>query len=62
MLETLVEHNHSFQSLIFNLATIYELCSERSSYALKMALTESVARQTSSGEVNIERPNIEFKI
>ncbi|KAI5299738.1 Small subunit processome complex component [Ascosphaera pollenicola] len=61
-LEALVENNHSFQSLIFNLATIYELCSERSSLALKMTLTETVARQPSSGEVNVERPNAEFKI
>ncbi|KAI5296763.1 hypothetical protein KEM55_005632 [Ascosphaera atra] len=62
LLESLVDRGHSFQSLIYNLATIYELCSERSQFAMKTALTERVAQQTSSHETNWERPNIEFKI
>ncbi|EEH44259.1 uncharacterized protein PADG_00548 [Paracoccidioides brasiliensis Pb18] len=61
LLESLVNNNHSFQSLTFNLATIYELCSERSRY-LKSDLTERVASQPLSRIRNWERSNADFKL
>lgn len=61
LLESLVSANHSFQSLTFNLSTIYELCSEKSRN-LKMHLADEVARQTHSGETNLDRSNADFKL
>ncbi|KAK2783466.1 hypothetical protein FQN51_004335 [Onygenales sp. PD_10] len=61
LLESLINNNHSFQSLTFNLATIYELCSEKSRL-FKSELTERVARQPASRYSNWERPNADFKI
>ncbi|PGH17790.1 hypothetical protein AJ79_00931 [Helicocarpus griseus UAMH5409] len=61
LLESLVNNNYSFQSLTFNLATIYELCSERSRF-LKSNLTERIANQPPSKYKNWERPNADFKI
>ncbi|KKZ62623.1 hypothetical protein EMCG_03033 [[Emmonsia] crescens] len=61
LLESLVNNNHSFQSLTFNLATIYELCSERSRF-LKSNLTERIASQPPSRYRNWEKPNADFKI
>ncbi|OAX83296.1 hypothetical protein ACJ72_02349 [Emergomyces africanus] len=61
LLESLVNNNHSFQSLTFNLVTIYELCSERSRL-LKSNLTERIARQPPSRYRNWEKPNADFKV
>ncbi|OJD19447.1 hypothetical protein AJ78_00621 [Emergomyces pasteurianus Ep9510] len=61
LLESLVNNNHSFQSLTFNLATIYELCSERSRL-LKSNLTERIASQPPSRYRNWEKPNADFKM
>lgn len=61
LLESLVSENHSFASLTFNLATIYELCSDKST-SLKRQLAEAVAKQPVSGEVNLDRPNSDFKL
>lgn len=61
LLESLVSANHSFPSLTFNLSTIYELCSEKSRN-LKMHLADEVAKQTHSGETNLDRSNADFKL
>ncbi|EEP82507.1 conserved hypothetical protein [Uncinocarpus reesii 1704] len=61
ILESLIGNNKSFQSLTFNLATIYELCSENSGN-LKVGLTEQISKQPPSRDINWERPNANFKI
>ncbi|KAL1965340.1 hypothetical protein VTN77DRAFT_5777 [Rasamsonia byssochlamydoides] len=61
LLESLISANHSFQSLTFNLSTIYELCSDKSRN-LKMRLADEVAKQTHSGETNLDRSNADFKL
>ncbi|KMQ44239.1 Tetratricopeptide-like helical domain [Trichophyton rubrum] len=61
ILESLVDDHNSFQSLTFNLATVYELCSEDSG-ALKAALAERVAEHPQSEHRNWEIPNGAFKI
>ncbi|EFQ98171.1 hypothetical protein MGYG_01207 [Nannizzia gypsea CBS 118893] len=61
ILESLVDDRNSFQSLTFNLATVYELCSENSG-ALKASLTERVAGHPQSEHRNWEIPNGAFKI
>ncbi|KAF3491535.1 uncharacterized protein GIQ15_01052 [Arthroderma uncinatum] len=61
ILESLIDNHSSFQSLTFNLATVYELCSENSG-ALKLALAERVSRHPQSEHLNWERPNGAFKI
>ncbi|PGH23370.1 hypothetical protein AJ80_02623 [Polytolypa hystricis UAMH7299] len=61
LLESLIESNHSFQSLTFNLATVYELSSDKSR-ALKLRLTERIAKHPPSADKNWERPNVDFKI
>lgn len=61
MMETLIEEGNSFQSLTFNLATIYELCSENSD-ALKLDLTQRVSKLPPSRNSNWERPNVDFKM
>ncbi|KAN0083333.1 hypothetical protein V8E54_002421 [Elaphomyces granulatus] len=61
LLESLVSANYSFQSLTFNLSTIYELCSDKSK-ALKTRLAEEVSKQSHFGETNLDRPNADFKL
>ncbi|EEQ27869.1 hypothetical protein McanMca71_000361 [Microsporum canis] len=61
ILESLINNHSSFQSLTFNLATVYELCSENSG-ALKVALAERVSRHPQSEHHNWELPNSHFKI
>ncbi|PLN79840.1 hypothetical protein BDW42DRAFT_119094 [Aspergillus taichungensis] len=61
ILESLVQENHSFGGLVFNLATVYELCSDKSS-KLKTGLVETVARQPITGQTNLDRPNSDFKM
>lgn len=46
---------------MFNLATVYELCSDKSS-KLKTSLVETVARQPITGQTNLDRPNSDFKM
>ncbi|KAL5050066.1 hypothetical protein BDW71DRAFT_142355 [Aspergillus fruticulosus] len=60
-LETLVQAQHSFSSLVFNLATIYELCSDKA-MQLKHGLVEKVAKQPVTGHANLDRPNADFKL
>jgi len=47
--------------LTFNLSTIYELCSEKPKN-LKMQLAEEIAKQSHSGEINLDRSNADFKL
>ncbi|KDB22634.1 hypothetical protein H109_05433, partial [Trichophyton interdigitale MR816] len=61
ILESLVDDHNSFQSLTFNLATVYELCSENSG-VLKATLAERVAEHPQSEHRNWEIPNGAFKI
>lgn len=61
ILESLIENEYSFQGLTFNLATIYELCSENSN-ALKFGLTEQISKHPHSPSRNWERPSVDFKI
>lgn len=61
MLEALVDDHNSFQSLTFNLSTIYELCSENSR-RLKLGLAERISNHPQSEHHNWEIPNADFKI
>lgn len=61
LLESQVSTNHSFGSLIFNLSTIYELCSD-SAGQLKGQLAATVSNQPVLGQTNLDRPNADFKL
>ncbi|KAJ5094027.1 hypothetical protein N7456_009888 [Penicillium angulare] len=61
LLESQISSHHLFGSLIFNLSTVYELCSDNAS-EMKGQLAATVASQPSSGHTNIERPNTDFKL
>lgn len=60
-LESLASANHSFSSLLFNLSTVYELCSDQSG-RLKSQVVETVAKQPITGHTNLNRPNADFKL
>ncbi|CAG8269820.1 unnamed protein product [Penicillium salamii] len=61
LLEAQVSTNHSFGSLVFNLSTIYELCSDNAGY-LKGQLAETIAKQPVTGQTNLDRPNSDLKL
>ncbi|RAK76281.1 uncharacterized protein BO72DRAFT_380298 [Aspergillus fijiensis CBS 313.89] len=61
VLESLIQKEHSFPSLVYNLSTIYELCSEKAG-KLKTDLVEIVAKQPVTGVLNLDRPSADFKI
>ncbi|KAJ5648254.1 hypothetical protein N7490_004626 [Penicillium lividum] len=61
LLESQVSTNHSFGSLVFNLSTVYELCSDNAGQ-LKGQLAATVASQPVSGQTNMDRPNTDFKL
>ncbi|KAJ5891970.1 uncharacterized protein N7473_008198 [Penicillium subrubescens] len=61
LLEAQISANHSFGSLIFNLSTVYELCSD-SAGKLKGQLAATIAGQPVSGQTNLDRPNTDFKL
>ncbi|KAL4873459.1 hypothetical protein BDV12DRAFT_78464 [Aspergillus spectabilis] len=61
VLESLVQTQHSFSSLVFNLATVYELCSDKA-VQLKQDLVEAIAKQPVSGHTNLDRSNADFKL
>ncbi|KAL4915346.1 hypothetical protein BDW62DRAFT_126491 [Aspergillus aurantiobrunneus] len=61
VLESLVQAQHSFPSLVFNLATVYELCSDKS-VQLKHGLVEVIAKQPITGHANLNRLNADFKL
>lgn len=46
---------------MFNLSTVYELCSDKSG-DMKTNLVETVARQPVSGNANLDRSNADFKL
>jgi hypothetical protein len=59
-LESLIDAGHSWRGLTFNLATVYELCTERSR-ALKISLVERVAGLREEGRGS-EGVNGDFKL
>ncbi|RDW86367.1 uncharacterized protein DSM5745_03009 [Aspergillus mulundensis] len=61
VLESLVQEQHSFSSLVFNLATVYELCSDKA-VQLKHTLVENIAKQPVTGHTNLDRLNADFKL
>jgi tetratricopeptide (TPR) repeat protein len=61
LLEAQISANNSFGSLIFNLSTVYELCSD-SAGKLKGQLAATIANQPVSGQTNLDRPNADFKL
>ncbi|KAJ5918910.1 hypothetical protein N7454_010054 [Penicillium verhagenii] len=61
LLESQVSANHSFSSLVFNLSTVYELCSDNAGQ-LKGQLAATVAGQPISGQTNMDRTNTDFKL
>ncbi|KAL2868275.1 uncharacterized protein BJX67DRAFT_52200 [Aspergillus lucknowensis] len=61
VLESLIYTHHSFSSLVFNLATVYELCSDKS-MQLKTGLVEAIAKQPVTGHTNLDRFNADFKL
>ncbi|KAJ6115793.1 hypothetical protein N7523_006210 [Penicillium sp. IBT 18751x] len=61
LLESQVSANQSFGSLIFNLSTIYELCSDNAGH-LKGQLAGTIANQPVSGQTNLDRSNTDFKL
>ncbi|KAM0744677.1 hypothetical protein ACQRIT_000061 [Beauveria bassiana] len=60
ILEGLVDMGYSSRTLLFNLSTMYELCTEKNR-ALKTRLTERVAAMKESA-VGWERVNADFKL
>ncbi|KKY28593.1 hypothetical protein UCRPC4_g00398 [Phaeomoniella chlamydospora] len=61
MLEDLVDSGRGFQSLTFNLATIYEL-STTNAHASKRGLAARVAKQPGNVGQNWGRNNVDFKL
>ncbi|KAI9864305.1 MAG: hypothetical protein M1813_003225 [Trichoglossum hirsutum] len=65
ILESLVDEGCAFHTLLWNLATVYELCSEKA-VALKAGLAERVAKglekEGGGGGVGGERLNVDFKL
>jgi trafficking protein particle complex subunit 12 len=60
-MEGLLDEGNSFQSLVINLATLYELSSDRSR-ELKVALAGRVAQQDANSERGWTKTNVNFKI
>ncbi|KAH6856176.1 hypothetical protein B0I37DRAFT_333459 [Chaetomium sp. MPI-CAGE-AT-0009] len=60
LLEQLVDSGRTSHTLLFNLSTMYELCTDRSR-ALKVALSEKVAAMTDRME-GWEKSNADFKL
>ncbi|CAI7678594.1 hypothetical protein N7533_007059 [Penicillium manginii] len=61
LLESQISANHSFSSLIFNLSTVYELCSDNAGQ-LKGQLAATISNQPISGQTNLDRSNADFKL
>ena len=59
-MEELVNNGYSSHTLLFNLSTIYELCTEKNKN-LKMKLTERVAAMDES-PAGWEKTNADFKL
>lgn len=61
LLEKLADDTPPFHSLVFNLSTIFELCTERNRDR-KMALAEKLALRKTDGAVGWEIANADFKL
>ncbi|CAI7619436.1 unnamed protein product [Penicillium glandicola] len=61
LLEAQVSSNHSFSSLIFNLSTVYELCTDRATH-MKGQLADKISKQPITGQTNLDRPNSDLKL
>lgn len=61
VLEGLVDAGYSSHTLLFNLATMYELCTDRAK-ALKLTLAQRVADQTPADGQGWEKTNADFKL
>ncbi|KAJ5188516.1 hypothetical protein N7491_004840 [Penicillium cf. griseofulvum] len=61
ILEAQVSSNHSFGSLIFNLSTIYELCTDSATH-MKGQLADMLSKQPAIGHTNLDRPNSDLKL
>jgi tetratricopeptide (TPR) repeat protein len=61
LLLELVDETPPFHSLVFNLCTIFELCTERNKDR-KVALTEKLAQRKRDGAVGWEIPEADFKL
>jgi trafficking protein particle complex subunit 12 len=61
IMEALLDENNSFQSLVFNLATLYELTSDKSQ-ELKIGLAGRVAQQEANIERGWTKTNADFKL
>lgn len=60
MLESLVDAGRNSHTLLFNLTTMYELCTERSR-PLKVKLSEKVASMDETAD-GWEKTNADFKL
>jgi hypothetical protein len=60
-MESLVDKGQSFGALTFNLATMYELCTE-SPRQLKLDLAQKVVGIPASDRVGLEKTNADFKL
>ncbi|KAJ5827013.1 hypothetical protein N7447_003776 [Penicillium robsamsonii] len=61
LLEAQVSSNHSFGSLIFNLSTVYELCTDSANH-MKGHLADMLSKQPAIGQTNLDRPNSDLKL
>ncbi|KAJ5793560.1 hypothetical protein N7457_000159 [Penicillium paradoxum] len=61
LLESQVSSNHSFGSLIFNLSTVYELCSDKAPH-MKGQLAETISKHPVTGQTNLDRPISDLKL
>ncbi|KAJ5485865.1 hypothetical protein N7530_000165 [Penicillium desertorum] len=61
LLEAQVSSNHSFGSLIFNLSTVYELCTDGAT-RMKGQLADTLSKQPIVGQTNLDRPNSDLKL
>ncbi|KAF2445303.1 hypothetical protein P171DRAFT_388192 [Karstenula rhodostoma CBS 690.94] len=61
LLQDLVGESQPFHSLVFNLSTIYELCTERNRDS-KMGLAGKMAARKGDGSVGWEMSNADFKL
>jgi len=61
MLAELVDESPPFHSMVFNLSTIYELCTERNREK-KLELADKVAKRKGDGSVGWEFSNPDFKL
>lgn len=61
VLEELVEAGYSSHTLLFNLSTMYELCTDRAK-AMKLNLAQRVADQTPAEGQGWEKTNADFKL